>query len=170
MELSQIEFKGVKLEKEYIDIKNLLENLKNTNLVRARKKKLKIVIEIDDKTNNIYADEYRIKEVLNNLIINSINYCFPETTILISTYVDSKYQYFSIINEGPSIPEDQIENIFKSFYKININDDLKITKSFGLGLTIVKNIVELHKGKIIAKNIKQNTGVEFLFYIPILEI
>jgi len=72
----------------------------------------------------------------------------------------------SIIDEGPGIPENKLDIIWNRFYKIDKARTRKQKKGSGLGLSIVKNIIKQHGGRVEAKN-KRNKGAEFSFYLKI---
>jgi len=162
MELSRIEFKGITLEKRIINIETLLEEVLEANLVRVNDKNIKLNLKIDDDSSSFYADPLRLKEVFDNLIINSINYLKNDGVIEISYYKSENKHYFSVKNNGPKIPENSLEQIFSPF--ASSNKKQHTIPGFGIGLSIVEEIVKLHGGEIIARNLDQ--GVEFLFYIP----
>jgi len=93
---------------------------------------------------------------------NSINYLKNDGVIEISYYKSENKHYFSVTTNGPKIPENSLEQIFSPF--ASSNKKQHTIPGFGIGLSIVEEIVKLHGGEIIARNLDQ--GVEFLFYIP----
>jgi two-component system, OmpR family, sensor histidine kinase VicK len=115
----------------------------------------------------IYADKYRISQVITNLINNSIKFIEKEGTISIN--MDKRKDndndtnekvVISIKDTGMGIDNDILPQIFKKF----------TTKSFqgtGLGLYICKNIIENHGGEIWAANNKDGKGASFSFYLPL---
>ena len=96
----------------------------------------------------------------DNLIVCADN----NGKITVETKKDSENCYFSIRNTGSGIPPEHIKNIFDRFYKVDESRSAD-TKSTGLGLHLVKSIVELHGGKVTVKS-KKNQFTEFTVKLP----
>ena len=145
-------------------IKNVVDDFKQG--IESLNKK--IDIEIFNNKNNqkffyILGIENRIEQVIANLLDNAISFSQSNSKILIE--VDSINNYFIIIfkDEGQGFKEKNIENIFKRFYS---NRPKNFGEHSGLGLNIVKNIIELHKGKIKAKNRIDQQGAQIEVFLP----
>lgn len=99
----------------------------------------------------VKGNEDGLHQVIDILLDNAQKYAFPNSTAQISLYsTDRKKCCIKVSNAGPSIPEEELKNIFQRFYRADKarNRD----GSFGLGLSIAENIVLLHKGKIWAES------------------
>lgn len=107
-------------------------------------------------------DRGLIEQVLQNLLLNALHYTPNGTQIEIKADLLDENCVFSISDNGPGIPDDQLELIFEKFYR------LPQTKAggSGLGLSIVKGFLEAHKGIIKAENNK-NGGVTFIITLPV---
>ena len=103
-------------------------------------------------TNYIEADRDMINQVFYNLIDNAVKFTNDHGEIHISMENDGEYVSVSIKNTGKGISEEDIDHVFERFYKGDKSRSLD-TKSTGLGLFIVKNIVKLHNGEISVKSI-----------------
>ena len=129
----------------------------------------------------ISADPDFIIQALTNLIANAIKFTEPNSTVLIrASHVKSpvkrkgkKYHkhareiiQIEVIDEGPGIPDEQLENIFERFKQVDTSDSRK-KGGTGLGLAICRKIIEQHEGRIWAEN-NMNTGSSFYFTLPIL--
>jgi signal transduction histidine kinase len=108
----------------------------------------------------IIADEDRIRQVIINLISNALKFSPPSSEIRIDISDSADDVTFSISDEGPGIPEDEIERIFDRFYTRSTTDGT------GLGLAICKAIVEAHGGRIMASCNKASRGCTFCFTLP----
>lgn len=114
---------------------------------------------------SIFANENLLFALFKNLIENSIRYAGEGSSIFVDIYKkDAEFYYFSFYDTGIGIQNEQhLNRIFERFYRIN-EGRTRDTGGSGLGLSIVKNAVLFHKGKILVKN-KKEGGLEFLFTI-----
>ncbi|MCX7699212.1 MAG: PAS domain-containing sensor histidine kinase, partial [Candidatus Goldbacteria bacterium] len=131
----------------------------------------------------IFADHFRISQVVINLLNNAIKFSGKNSNIYIHIeknnigYIkdnknidigdlkEGQYYMVSIKDEGIGISPENLEKIFDKFYQIN-EKDFKEQSGFGLGLYICKNIIERHGGKIWAKSEGLGKGAEFIFVLP----
>jgi len=145
-------------------IKNVVEDFKQ-NIVSLNKKiEIQIVSKnIKQKILNILGIESRIEQVIANLLENALSFSQNNTKIVVE--VEELNNDFLIIvkDQGPGFREKNIENIFKRFYS---NRPKNFGEHSGLGLNIVKNIVELHKGKIKALNRIDTKGAQLEVMFP----
>jgi two-component system, OmpR family, sensor histidine kinase ChvG len=121
------------------------------NSIHKIKKNIKINYKNDGKEKyNIKGIENRIEQIIANLLDNSISFCNEGDNIFvkISSAADKKI-LVQIIDEGQGFKEKDTSKIFKRFYS---NRPDKFGEHSGLGLNIVKNLVDLHEGKILASN------------------
>lgn len=110
----------------------------------------------------LYADENKIRQVLSNLISNSIKYSNNVVMITISCYVKEDRLCLEIQDNGFGIKKIDLDKVFEKYYRVkNVSDPLE---GNGLGLSIVKKLIELHKGTIeITSEIKKGTTVTMWF-------
>ncbi|MDQ7073020.1 MAG: ATP-binding protein [Gammaproteobacteria bacterium] len=105
-------------------------------------------------------------QMLDKLIANAVDFHLPETSIVVSLYVSDSVAILSINNEGPTLPENMDGQLFQPMVSIRETVTQSSSPHLGLGLYIVKLIVQQHKGKVTAKNWQQ--GVEFQVELPII--
>ncbi len=142
-------------------VEQALKSLKNI----INNKNIKINKDIDDDIKNVKVDQSKIHQVLINLIENAVNYSKPNSIITIkveNTNEDNYNAKFSIIDNGIGIPKNELDNIWKRFYKVDRARTREKEKGSGLGLAIVKDIIEKHKGSIDVKS-NVNNGTAFIF-------
>ena len=145
-------------------IKNVTEDFKQGTVIQE--KKIEIVT-IDKRSAQkafyILGIESRIEQVIANLLDNSIS--FSKTHDKISIETKELLNEFLIIfkDEGPGFKEKNVDNIFKRFYS---NRPQNFGEHSGLGLNIVKNIIELHKGSIRAMNRIDKNGAQIEVLLP----
>ena len=116
----------------------------------------------------ITADKDALKETLINLISNSIKYSLNKKIIRISSGIEKEYGIVKIEDEGIGISQEEIKNIFKPFIRSK-DSKVKHTGGAGIGLSIVKSIMDAHKGKIKAESILRK-GSSFVLYFRLSEI
>ncbi len=159
--LNQIEFGEDELVMERFDINELVKSVASANELRASQKELKITCDIKDTPLYVWADEYKVEEVITNYISNAINHCCNENIIKVAVgQMDKENVRVSVFNTGKNIPEEDIDHIWEKFYKV----DKARTREYGgngIGLSIVKAIVESMGKKCGVNNLPD--GVEFWF-------
>lgn len=147
-------FNLIALTKEVFD---LLEIKAFNNLVK---------LEIDNQTDlpvRVIGDIERIEQVLTNLVVNAINHSSPESTVSLSfRNVDGKVK-ITVKDTGTGIKPEHIPRIFERFYRVDKSRNRNHGGS-GLGLSIVKHILEAHGEKIQVKSVYKE-GTEFSFFL-----
>jgi signal transduction histidine kinase len=111
-----------------------------------------------------WADRTRTTQILTNLIGNAVKYSPRGGEIRIECQQDGDWISVAVRDRGLGIPPPELENLFKPFYRLE-RDSRSGTPGSGLGLTIVKNLVELHGGRIWAES-AENEGTTFHFTLP----
>lgn len=156
LDLSQLESGNFKLNKIEMDLGDLVWKCYQKYYTIFNEKGIELDINVVNA--NIFADKYRIEQVLNNYINNALKYV--KNKITINMIEKEKEIIVQVINDGEKISEDELDKIWDKFYKVDKSRNRKAGGT-GIGLSIVKNIIELHHGKYGAVNIED--GVEFYF-------
>ncbi|WP_250674520.1 sensor histidine kinase KdpD [Paraclostridium ghonii] len=132
--------------------------------IKKRIQDIKINIEIPDKIIFVPMDAKLIEQVFINLIDNAIKYSNGVCEINIKVYESGDIIVFEVIDNGPGISGNVIDNIFDRFFtgELNYTDS---RKGVGLGLSICKSIINAHKGDISVKN-NADKGATFKFTLP----
>ncbi|MHC4412156.1 MAG: sensor histidine kinase [Planctomycetota bacterium] len=115
----------------------------------------------------VYVDKDMISQVIVNLLSNAVKYTRPGGTVKIESEIDdnSNIARVSVTDTGVGIPEKEVGHLFEKFYRVAANK--KEAKGTGLGLNLVKQIVEkVHNGKVFVTS-KQGEGSTFGFEIPL---
>lgn len=162
LDLSSIEAGYMTLEKGSIDICNVLQDITNLTQEWARSQRIEVELSCNKETGKIIADERRIKQVLLNLIRNAIEFTPPGGRIILSAEKDREDVLIRVKDTGSGIPQEDLERVFKPFEKAESAREEEESKrgGAGLGLTLVKNIIELHGGEIsIDSQIDKGTTV-----------
>jgi signal transduction histidine kinase len=135
------------------------------NQVNSSQKKINIVSLLEKVPDSIF-DSNRIGQVMDNLISNALKFSQPGTSIEIGLSSSEQNLEFYIKDEGPGIPEKDQCRLFTEFPKIGVYPTGG-EKSTGLGLSIVKKIVEAHSGSIEVESI-EGQGTIFLVQLPLI--
>ena len=117
-------------------------------------------------SNSIVADKDMINQVVYNLIDNAVKFTPEGGYIEVASKSDSEKAIIRIRNSGMGIPGEEIDKIFERFYKIDKSRSYDV-KGAGMGLYIVKTIIELHGGNIVARS-EQGQYAEFIFQLPLI--
>lgn len=110
---------------------------------------LTMSVEIDDKNTRVLADDRALQQVLTNVLSNAIKYTDPRTHILIRAFNDKDRAKVAVIDEGPGIPPEKLEEIMEPFERGGVDDPAEDhTVGTGLGLSIAKSLMEMQNGSI----------------------
>ncbi|MBN1550800.1 HAMP domain-containing protein [bacterium] len=166
LDISRIESGKSDVNKIALDIGFLVTNILETNLYLAKKKKIRVDVSIPENMPMIYADKGMIEEVIINLFTNAVKYSPEHTRILITAIQKDTELKISIKDEGYGISKESLPNIFNKFYRVTDNDHVRDIEGSGLGLSLVKEIVELHRGVVWVES-ELGKGSQFHFTLPI---
>lgn len=160
--MSKMSSAKYKLDITSFDINELIRRCIIQLEQRISNKNLEIEINFSAEIIKVLGDRDAIQRVIINILDNAIKFSFENTKIIISSWYKNSKVYVSIGNFGIGIENSEINNIFDRFYKTDksrTNDK----KGAGLGLSMVKNIISLHKQQIWADSseTKAGTGVKF---------
>ena len=164
LDIARIESGRMPMKMALLDLKDLLTYVSDLLAVQIKQKHIDFSFEINENAQSIFADRSQIQRVLINLIGNAIKFTPQNGSIsLRSSSVENMVQ-IDIQDNGCGIPLEAQEKIFEEFYRVEnpINEEVKGT---GLGLALVKHIVEAHRGKIWVKS-KLTEGSTFSFTLP----
>ena len=159
--ISKIEEAPTLFVMEQVNLSLLLDELRIDMASKLKENLITLSVSVD-KDLVIQGNYTLLYSIFRNLMDNSINYAGSNIEIHINNYMkDDKYVYFSYYDTGIGVPEQYLSRLFERFYRVN-EGRTRDTGGSGLGLSIVKNAVLLHKGEIQVKN-RLDGGLEFLF-------
>lgn len=147
LDISKIESGKLDLDLQPTDILSLAKQNISLNRIFSTKKGIELVLNHEWDLPVMLLDAGKIEQVLNNFISNAIKFSYPQSVIKIQLNRNNDHLVISVTDEGQGIPEKDRDKLFKAFEQTSV----KTTggeKSTGLGLSIVKKIVEGRKGKI----------------------
>jgi two-component system sensor histidine kinase ChvG len=144
-----------------IILQQIIEGYKIRNITQ------KINLEIKDQHNLIQIAPERFVQIIENLIDNAISFSPDNGVITIILTKKLNDVQIHIVDDGIGIEKENIDKVFQRFFSYRPDNNDK-NKHTGLGLSIVKSLVEAYNGKILAKN-KKNKGAEFIISLPIIK-
>ena len=166
LDLAKIEAGLITLEKETIDPAVLLEEQVALHQAQSREKNISLQLDPLPELPFLLANRVNIEEVVSNLITNAIRYTPEEGQVRVSAETDSECLIIRVKDNGIGIAPEEVEHIFKRFYRVK-NDQTRHIDGTGLGLPIVKSIVEAHNGSISVSS-QPGVGSTFIVRLPIL--
>src|SRR5688500_2571052 len=167
--LSAIEAGKLSFEKISFNLKDFLPSLISTFTYQAREKRISLDYHIDENLNKILVgDPVRLNQILINLISNAVKFTHSGSIKVLCTAEREQkgicWVRIEVTDSGVGIPQDKLDTIFESFSQA----DASVTRKYGgtgLGLTIVKQLVELQKGRIAVTS-NENEGSSFIVLLP----
>ena len=161
--ISKLETTNLNLNIQPFNIVELLNDTFDLLEMEAKKRNISLLLDKQYKQPiMVVADEERIEQVLTNLIVNSIKYgkINGTTTVSIETFENDKV-LVTVKDNGEGIKEEHQKRIFERFYRVDQSRS-RVQGGSGLGLSIVKHIIEAHHQEIFVKS-KYMRGSEFSF-------
>ncbi len=142
------EFKEAKIDE-------ILKKIYIRNIYKARKKNISILLNIQENLPNVFIDPDKIEDAIENLVDNSIKYSNPNKSVFIEIKEINNKVYITVADQGLGFSEEDLKKIFVKGVKLSARPTAD-ESSTGLGLWIVKRIIDEHKGVI---NIESTVGV-----------
>ncbi len=170
LDVSKIKAGELKIEKKEFNINDILEYVLNVSATKAKKNSVRLGLDVShDVPAKIIGDSLRLGQVLINLIGNAVKFTHEGEVTLsvkkVSDFLDGIKLEFSISDTGIGMTEEQVGNIFHSYYQADDSTSRKFGGT-GLGLSISKELVELMDGEIHVSS-KKDVGTTFSFTVSL---
>ncbi|MEW6200525.1 MAG: ATP-binding protein, partial [bacterium] len=165
LDLSRIESGKIKISKETVNISEIIDKSIEILAPSAESKNVNIHKIMPPEFPDIFADKNMIQQVIINLVSNSIKYSDTNKDVHISAEKNGRYIKIAVADSGFGIPEKDIQHVFDKFYRVE-NEKTANIEGTGLGLPMVKYIIEKHGGDITV-NSEFGKGSLFAFTLPI---
>jgi signal transduction histidine kinase len=164
LELARLRSTSTKLDFTTLNLRDEVQQVLENQQTTLKDQKIE-VRNLIKKNIFVYADKLRLAELFNNLISNSIKYTPKGGQLTLDAKQAKKFVTISLTDTGIGMTEEQLEQIFDEFYQAD--KDQHTMESTGLGLTIVKRIVEKHGGRIWAESPGPGKGSSFYFTLKV---
>lgn len=165
LDVATIESGELKIVPEQHNLCEQIEKSVYLANIDAAKKNTRINFTTPADAPTAWVDVAKIQQVVDNLLSNSVKYSPPGSTITVEFRFDEKQCSFGVKDQGPGIPENERDKLFKDFGRLSVKPTGG-EKSTGLGLAICRKIVEAHHGSIVAENLPAG-GCEFRVTLPV---
>lgn len=160
LDLSKLEDEAEVFEAEVFELKNLTEEALK-GLVHPKKDLVKTEFLVETG----YFDESKVKQVITNLVRNALIYTPDDTKVQLTWYTEHSELCLKIQDWGSGVPEAEHERIFERFFRVDRSRS-RISGGSGIGLSIVKHIMEIHGGEVRLEPYKKNEGATFICNFP----
>jgi two-component system phosphate regulon sensor histidine kinase PhoR len=169
LNISRIESGVVKVQREHISLQALIREAVDVAMPQARAKGIRIEEVPTPAYFQIFADRDMIYQALLNLLGNAVKYTPQDGKVTLSVAVNEESREVSvtIADTGVGIPEEDVPHLFEKFYRVA--NHKKLAKGTGLGLNLVKQIIETVHGGHIHVESELGKGSRFTFSLPIAE-
>lgn len=159
LNMSRLESGKLSVRADWCDINDLINKVAHNLKQELAQYDFRTII--PDDLPLVKLDFVLMEQVLNNLLVNSCKYAPPSTMIMLEVSYNNGYLIIRVTDQGPGFPAEALPKVFNKFFRV---DDTK-TGGLGLGLSIVKGLVEAHRGTVQVRNVPGG-GAEFTVTIP----
>ncbi|HMD53390.1 MAG TPA: ATP-binding protein, partial [Phycisphaerae bacterium] len=160
LDMTRLESGGLQPRFELYPLQDIVASVLERFRQKASRRKIQVNIRPDLPL--LSVDGALFEQVLINLLDNALEYTPESSPIIISADADDKHIIIHVADRGPGLPREDPNRVFQKFYRSSTSAN---HRGIGLGLTISRSIVELHKGTITARN-PEGGGAEFIITLP----
>lgn len=169
MDVSRITRGKLQLRKRPVALDEIIQNAVDANRPIIEQSQLQFVMKLPGQPVLLYADPSRLTQVFSNLLNNAAKFTPREGRIELAAEAKGSEVAVTVSDSGIGIPEDKIGSIFEMFTQLDSGDDT-IPTGLGIGLTLVKRLVEMHAGEITVESDGHNLGAQFRVQLPIMPV
>ncbi len=126
-----------------------------------------LIVDLPEEPIHLNADRVRLAQVFGNLLNNSCKYTEPNGTITLSAKEMDGEVVVTVKDNGAGIPHDKIDSIFDMFMQVDRSSE-RSQEGLGIGLTLVRRLVQMHGGSIEARSDGEGHGSEFIVRLPVI--
>jgi len=168
LDLNRITHDRLELRRSEVDLATVIEQAVEVARPLIDAAGQKLTIDLPDDAIYLNADQARLAQVFGNLLNNSCKYTRPNGAISLSARRNGNDEVLvSVRDNGAGIPPDKVDSIFDMFMQVDRSSD-RSQSGLGIGLTLVKRLVEMHGGSIEVHSDGEEQGSEFVVHLPII--
>jgi PAS domain S-box-containing protein len=168
LDVSRITRDRLKLQKTRVELGSIVGHAVDAGRPMAERDHQTIEVSLPDKPIYLDADPVRLAQVFSNLFNNACQYTEPGGRIWLKAHEEPGEVVITVRDSGIGVPADQLDGIFEMFAQVE-DDSERPRRGLGIGLTLVRRLVELHGGTVTARSEGRGLGSEFEVRLPIIE-
>jgi CheY-like chemotaxis protein len=172
LDVSRITRDRIQLTKKPFDLKQMVENVLEASAPMVERRHHRLGLDLPDGPVFVEADSTRVEQVISNLLANALKYTEGGGRIAVSLQIEgtngSRRAVFRMRDSGVGIAKEHLDSVWDLFYQVD--QSLARTQSgLGVGLTLVRRLIEMHGGKVGVTSEGPGEGAEFWFDLPTVE-
>jgi signal transduction histidine kinase len=165
LDLSRKEIGKIELRRSLVDLRDCVRHAAETNQAEVDQRSLAVRLELPEEPIYALVDRERLCQIANNLMSNAVKFTPKEGTIVWRLFQEPGWQVMSIRDNGGGIKAGDLPHIFDIFFQGEVSANVR-HGGLGIGLPVVKNLVELHGATIEVHSGGEGAGAEFIVRIP----
>jgi PAS domain S-box-containing protein len=162
LDVARVEAGRFAVDRKFIPAEDIVREVCDVNRKLAEQKQLRLTCNIEGPLPEICADGDRLRQVFANLVGNALKFTPPRGSITVEARPLAEAVEFRVSDTGPGIPDADLKNAFRPYWQAKKTAHM----GAGLGLAIVRGIIEAHGGRVWAENVP-NSGAMFTFTVPL---
>ncbi|QDT55823.1 Autoinducer 2 sensor kinase/phosphatase LuxQ [Caulifigura coniformis] len=166
LDVSRITRGKIELHLEMVDVGRAIKEAVQNAASDLTRDGREVTVRLPETPIAIDADPTRLHQVLINLLGNAAKFTPPRGRIEIAADRDEGHARIQVRDSGIGIPEERLDDVFEPFVQLKANHS-RPSSGLGIGLTMVRNLVELHRGRVAVNSRGENQGTEFTVHIPL---
>lgn len=168
IDINRFDDSNVKLRLKNCNIVSVIEDITQSVAEYIKSKNIDIIFDTDVEEKYLAIDEEKIERVMLNLLSNAVKFTDERGKIFINIEDLNDFVEIRVRDTGIGIPADKIDYVFERFAQVD-KTTTRRTEGSGIGLSLVKSLIEMHNGSITLKS-KLGEGSEFIMRLPVLKI
>jgi signal transduction histidine kinase len=165
LDLDRTQIGKIELRRSLVDLRDCVRHAAETNQGEVDLKSLDVQLKLPAEPIYAFVDRERFCQIANNLMSNAVKFTPNQGTIVWHLFEESAWQVMSIRDSGVGIKARDLSHIFDVFFQGEVPKHVR-RGGLGLGLPVVKNLVELHGAKIEVRSDGEGAGAEFIVRVP----
>jgi len=166
LDIGRITAGKIRLEKTRVDLRDVVKQAVETSMPLIERHQHRLEVQVPDEPAYVEADAARLAQVAANLLNNAAKYSADGGQIEVRLTEEQGMGVVSVRDQGVGIPLDMIDRIFDRFIQVGTSGH-RAEGGLGIGLSIVKALVELHGGSVEVRSDGIGKGSEFSFRVPL---
>lgn len=168
LDVSRITQRKIKLRKSLVDLRKTVEDAVQSVRVLADERRIDIEVDVSEDPLWVHGDAARLQQVQANLLTNAVKYSPPGSRVQLSLLPEHAFAVVRVADCGAGIAPEMLDRVFEMF----VQSEEALARSdggMGVGLTLVRNLVELHGGTVVAHSEGLGRGSEFEVRLPLAD-